>query len=57
MDLLFNGIEINCNAIDPLTKIACNQLRKRKEHGFKEIDNKKLLFSMFAAVRFGLVVF
>lgn len=51
MDLLFNGIEINCNTSEPLTKLACNQIRKRNIPSFQSIGNKRLKFSVFGAVR------
>lgn len=51
IDLLFNGIEINCNATNPLTKLACNQIRKRNIPTFQQIGNKSLKFSVFGGVR------
>lgn len=51
MDLLFNGIEINCNSTDPLTKLACNQIRKRNIASFQSIANNRLKFSVFGGVR------
>lgn len=51
IDLLFNGIEIDCNVTNPLTKIACREIRKRKDSYFKRLDNNKYLFSMFGGVR------
>lgn len=50
MDLLFNGIEIDCNVTNPLTKIACREIRKRKDSSFIHLDNDKFLFSMFGGV-------
>lgn len=51
MDLLFNGIEINCNTTDPLTKVACREIRKRKISSFQPIENKRFRFSALGAVR------
>lgn len=50
IDLLFNGIEIDCNVTNPLTKIACREIKKRKYPSFKHLDNNKFLFSMVGCV-------
>lgn len=56
MDVLFNGILIDCDVTNSLAKIACKEIRKRNDPTFKSLDNGKLLFSMFAGVRIFLIL-
>lgn len=50
MDLLFNGIEIDCNSTDPLAKLTCNQIRKAKNPAIQSVDDKRLRFSLLGGV-------
>lgn len=50
MDLLFNGIEIDCNSTEPLAKVTCSQIRKAKNPTIQPIENKRLKFSLLAGV-------
>lgn len=52
MDLMFNGIIIDCDVTNSLAKIACREIRNRSDPTFKSLDNGKLLFSMFGGVRY-----
>lgn len=52
MDLLFNGIIIDCNTTDPLAKLTCNQIRKAKNPSIQSLENKNLKFSLLGGVRF-----
>lgn len=51
MDLMFNGIQIDCDVTNSLAKIACREIRDRNDPTFKSLDNGKLMFAMFAGVR------
>lgn len=50
MDLLFDGIEINCDTIDTLAKLTCNQMRKMKNPAIQP-DGEKLKFSLLGGVK------
>lgn len=50
MDLLFNGIEIDCNTTEPLAKITCNQIRKSGNPTIQSMDNKRIKFSILGGV-------
>lgn len=52
MDLIFDGIIINCDTTDPLTKVACNQIRKSKNPTIQPAEGKKLKFSLMGGVSF-----
>lgn len=52
MDLFYHGIEIDCNTEDPLAKIACREIKKRKDTSFVALENNKFLFSFFGGVRY-----
>lgn len=51
MDLLFDGIEIDCDTNDPLAKLTCNQMRKIKNPAIQPADGKKLKFSLLGGVK------
>lgn len=50
MDLLFDGIEIDCDTIDPLAKLTCNQMLKMKNPTIQQTNGKKLKFSLLGGV-------
>lgn len=50
MDLIFDGIEFDCDTTDPLAKLACNQIRKRKDPTIQPMEGNKLKFSLFGRV-------
>lgn len=50
MDLLFNGIEIDCNSTEPLAKVTCNQIRRAKNPTIQPMENKRLKFSLLGGV-------
>lgn len=51
MDLLFDGIEIDCDTNDPRAKLTCNQMRKVKNPAIQPSDGKKLKFSLLGGVK------
>lgn len=51
MDLLFNGIDIHCNATNTLAKLACSQIMERNDPNFQQIGDKRLRFSLLGGVR------
>lgn len=48
MDLLFNGVEVDCSSDDAATVAICLQFEDAS--AFKQIDEKLLAFSLFAGV-------
>lgn len=48
MDLMYDGIEIDCSSDDALVSAVCLQFEG--ERAFRRDDNGKLLFSLFAGV-------
>lgn len=50
IDLLFNGIEIDCNSTEPLAKVTCNQIRRAKNPTIQPMENKRLKFSLLGGV-------
>lgn len=51
IDLLFNGIEIDCDTNVPLAKLACNQMRQVKNPAIQPGDGRKLKFSLLGGVK------
>lgn len=56
MDVLFNGIEIDCDVSTTYAKIACEEIQDRQPDKFKPLDNGKYLFSMFGGVRLEMIL-
>lgn len=52
MDLMFHGIEIDCDVTTSYSKIVCEEMQERGGEKFKRLDNGKLSFSVFGGVRF-----
>lgn len=52
MDLLFDGIQIDCDVDKAMAKVACDEITDRKDPKFRILDNGKMMFSMFGGVRF-----
>lgn len=50
-NLLFDGIEIDCDTDVPLAKLTCNQMRKIKNPAIRPSDGKKLKFSLLGGVK------
>lgn len=55
MDMLFYGIQIDCDVTKSFAKIACEEIQERNGAYFKLLENGKLLFSMFGRVRFEML--
>lgn len=51
MDLLFDGIEIDCDTDVPLAKLTCNQMRNIKNPAIRPSDGRKLKFSLLGGVK------
>lgn len=56
MDLMFDGIQIDCDVNTSFAKIACQEMVERNGERFRRLDNGKLMFSMFAGVRFKMIL-
>lgn len=54
MDLLFDGIQIDCDVDKAMAQVVCDEIRDRKDPQFRMLDNGKMIFSMFAGVKFSL---
>lgn len=52
MDLLFHGIQIDCDVNKAMAQVVCDEIRDRKDPRFRLLDNGKMMFSMFGGVRF-----
>lgn len=50
MDLLFDGIIIDCNTTVPLAKLTCNQIKKSGNPAIQPLPDKKLKFSILGGV-------
>lgn len=48
MDILFDGVELDCNAADPMGKMVCSHLKGEKQ--FRPLDNGNIAFSIFQGV-------
>lgn len=51
MDLLFDGIEIDCETNVPMAKLTCNEIRKAKNPAIRPSVGKKLKFSLLGGVK------
>lgn len=51
MDLLFDGIEIDCAVKNPLSKLACGEMRRSNQPSLQKIDKQRLKFSLMGGVR------
>lgn len=51
MNLLFDGIEIDCSTTNPLAKLACAEISKNKSPTIQLITTKKMKFSLLGGVR------
>lgn len=51
MDLLFDGIEIDCDTTDPLARLTCNQIRKEKNPAIQPSHGKNMKFSLLGGVK------
>lgn len=56
MDLLFHGIQIDCDVTNSMAKIVCEEIQERNVQTFKQLDNGKMMFSVFGGVRFELIL-
>lgn len=52
MDLLYNGIEIDCSTKNPLAKLACNEIRKNKNPMIQKTNRTHMKFSILGGVSF-----
>lgn len=50
MDLMFDGIQIDCDVDKAMAQVACDEIRDRKDPHFRMLDNGKMMFSMFGGV-------
>lgn len=50
MDLLYNGIEIDCSTKNPLAKLACNEIRKNKNPMIQKMNRTQMKFSILGGV-------
>lgn len=50
MDLLYNGIEIDCSTKHPLAKLACNEIRKNKNPMIQKMNRTQMKFSILGGV-------
>lgn len=50
LDLLFNGIEIDCSTKNALGRLACSEIRNGKHQVFRPINNELFVFSLFGGV-------
>lgn len=57
MDLLFNGIEIDCSTTNPLAKLACNEIRKTKNPMIQKMNKTQMKFSILGGVWHILLAF
>lgn len=57
MDLLVDGILIDCNTTNPMAKVACTQIQKMKNPQIRSIDTKRMKFSYLAGVRLMFLLF
>lgn len=51
MDLLFNGIDIDCSTTNPLAKLACSEIRKSKNQMIQKVNRTQMKFSILGGVR------
>lgn len=51
MDLLIDGIEIDCDTNVPMAKLACNEIRRAKNPAIQPFEGKKLRFSVLGGVK------
>lgn len=56
MDLMFHGIQIDCNATSAYSKVICQEMQERSGERFRSLDNGVLMFSMFAGVIFEMIL-
>lgn len=56
MDLMFDGIQIDCDVDKAMAQVACDEIRDRKDPQFRLLENGKMIFSMFAGVRHFLLL-
>lgn len=54
MDLMFDGIQVDCDVDKAMAQVVCDEIRDRKDPQFRMLENGKMMFSMFAGVRFPL---
>lgn len=52
IDLLFNGIEIDCLTKNPLAKLVCSEFHSGTHKQFKPINDGAFEFSLFGGVCF-----
>ncbi|XP_055302266.1 sensory neuron membrane protein 1-like [Sitodiplosis mosellana] len=52
MDLLYNGIGIDCSTKNPLAKLACNEIRKSKNPMIQKMNRTQMKFSILGGVNF-----
>lgn len=50
MDILFDGIEIDCTTKNPLARIACKEIRTNKNPAIQLIDQTHMKFSLLGGV-------
>lgn len=51
MDLMFNGIPIDCTSRKQQAKIVCMELKARGGQAIQKIDDKHFKFSLLGGVR------
>lgn len=54
MDLLFNGIEIDCSTKSPLARLVCAEFHSGERKQFKPINDVTFAFSLFDGVCFNV---
>lgn len=57
IDLMFHGIQIDCDVDKAMAQVACGEIRDRKDPHFRTLDNGKMMFSIFGGVGFFLHFF
>lgn len=51
MDLLFDGIPIDCSSDSYETQAVCSEIKSPERTSFRSVNDTTLLFSLFHAVR------
>lgn len=54
MDLLFNGMEIDCSTKSPLARLVCAEFYSSERKQFKPINDETFAFSLFGGVCFSI---
>lgn len=52
MNLLFDGIKIDCSTKNPLAKVACGEMKSGDHQAIRQLDNQYLSFSLLGGVCF-----